>query len=173
MIFARCTILAFVIDDATLACCYGIPSVRKKKGVWFQLGVINWWNWALAGVCCSKQCGLHLLQDRKLEVWDYGPAGGGLLSEVSSWLTWRKINEQLEGGSWSKIAALIMTGELIWRFWDAFLSTGKGPQTHGFSCVLPSCKRRAEDLLLIIFKLTWPFSVMEGFRPSSVSLLGP
>lgn len=44
-----------------------------------------------------------------------------------------------------------------------------------FSCVLPSGKKRADGILLIIFKFTWPFSVMEGFLSSSVThdVLGP
>lgn len=37
----------------------------------------------------------------------------------------KKINKQLGGGSLSKIAALIMIGEFILRFLDAFLFTGK------------------------------------------------
>lgn len=46
---------------------------------------------------------------------------------------------------------------------------------RSFSCVLPSGKKRADDILLIIFKFTWPFSVMEGFLSSPVShdVLGP
>lgn len=59
----------------------------------------------------------------------------------------KKFNKQLGGGSLSKIAAPIMTGEFIFRLLDAFSREKmKSPNwdINSFSCALPSGKSGAD-----------------------------